>query len=151
MQLQITHRDVKLDQVGLELSFACAQSGSKIQMSIIRKEGGYDYVANVIFDMREKTLTYYDVEGDDIPFETNPPTLSSVYTWNTLKLVCDFTNMEYERVRFNAKDYDLSGNALRPIGAGAGEWFYLRINVYNTADVAYTIYLDDIIFTQNDY
>jgi len=70
--------------------------------------------------------------------------------WHTAKLVVDIVNQRYERFIFNDVEYDLT--AYRPVAVDSdvASHVFLRLQFYGSNSGAGVVYLDDVIFTQNE-
>lgn len=144
------HFEPVLSKVGLEASFAPISADPLTRLSIYHYTGEGYYLFQVRYDYATETLEYLDSGPHWHELAAGLAFFPNYTSFNSLKLVVDLEDNEYERVVFNANTYPLKDVAAVWVPGESAPYMALGISAVGDADDNYTVYLDDVIFTQNE-
>ena len=103
---------------------------------------GYEAVAHL--------LKYYDSDGNYQNLETSYSLPTGIHLFNTMKLVVDWENLKYKRLRVNHEEWDMSSYPLYSAGSIASPYLWLSLYYYGLAGQNGVAYFDDVIIKQNE-
>jgi hypothetical protein len=139
-----------LSRFGLEFSVVLNQLIKYIQAQIIVYDGVNRTEYTIRFDGEASTITYADAAGvyRVITAAFNPQTIGSLF--HTAKLVVDATARQYVRLLFDAAVYDLTTKAAQQFADATPAYISLTIALVSHNALAFDMYVDDVIWTQNE-
>lgn len=143
------HRPV-LGQIGLEASFAAVSADPQTMLVIYHYTGTGYYLFRLRYDYATELLQFFNSAGAWETVDSGIAFYPERRSYNPMKLVVDLVHNEYNRALFTDSEYSLDGEGgFFVAGASAP---YLAIGAYAVGAAAgnYTVYLDDIILTQNE-
>jgi len=139
-----------LSNIGFEVSFArWADLNNIFAQLMIADSRGKTYFA-VRWLVSSEELQWRDSAGAWHSLTPRPWIASATTSWNTIKIVVDLINLQWQRATLNAATYDLSGQAGRAAGSGTPYELTGTITAYSGAAGSKITYIDDVIFTQNE-
>jgi len=140
-----------LSRMGYEVSFAQLPSPGYIQWTLhltIYSDIWYGLLRYVPID---RELLLYGSDGAWKTIDADLWLRSSKYLFHTVKIVMDFDTKYWVRAILNHKEYDLSAYELRHEFITLTEpWIYGGVQISTGDDAAKTVYVDDVIITQNE-
>lgn len=135
---------------GLELSFAYPSGYQLIHGYLDLWTGAAHYRGAFRFDNYYKQLAYYDSAGGWVPVDYAAVVKEDIHVFSTVKFVVDFANRTYQRIYFNDRSYDLAGVPLFQEVLPSVPRLISYVHVDNSVADVFDVYVDDIIFTQNE-
>lgn len=139
-----------LSKVGLEAHFAPTTADPAVHETIYHYTGAGYYVFEVRYDHSTEKLQYltgpatWEDIAKDLAFFPNKS------SFNMMKLVVDLEANEFERVIFNDNGYTLPGVGGLWVGGASAPYLAIGVCAKGDASGNYTVYLDDVILTQNE-
>jgi hypothetical protein len=120
-----------------------------LQTRIIFDNGDYAYQAGVQFTTADAE---FEIETDYDVFETIPDTARnlSVNAWHELKVVLNFTNLKYMKIRSDDQIYDVSDYDIFDAGSGHLVYGAVTIKVTTAGAAAATVNIDDFLITSTE-
>lgn len=137
-------------RLGAEISVSNPNDYAQFVLHVYLTTGTELLRGKVKWDVTAKTLSYYDSDGNWVEFYAAADMPCGRYVYTTFKLVIDGELKKYVRLQFGHLEFDLSSYALYSEDSTLAPCFWVSLEVYTTADVAATIYLDDFIATINE-
>jgi len=139
-----------LGKMGAEVSFTVNNLTTTIELDFRYFDGTYGYIARIIYDKAGKKFQYYNYLGNPVDFITGVNLRSYINSFHTMKLIIDTNSSEY--VRFLCDDFgeDLSGLSLNSYGDARTPDLYFEMKHTCANANAKSIYVDDVIITQNE-
>ena len=139
-----------IGNIGLESSFTVDPDTSYVFMSL-RYYNGAGYVEGGIrYDNANNKIQYLNSGNTYTDLITNLKINTQTKQFSTWKMVLDLSNSEYERVMVNDEDVDMDGIDLKSVVAANSKYIMIRIRHDSSHADAKTIYVDDVILTQNE-
>jgi len=139
-----------LSRIGFELSFSMCDNNWWLELLTVLQTPTEYHEANVYWDESTKKLNYY---GNDLLYHEFGPAIPleyDLYAFNTLKVVVDYVNHKYVRALLNSVAVDMSTYDYRYIVAPATPYLHFSIHNRTREAAVKTMYLDDVIITQNE-
>ena len=119
---------------GFEAWFTIEPDTESLTCDLVRDVAGARYIAGVRLTIAGGVLAYYDDTGAHVPIVAGLVFDNELYHYHVLKLVVDFTTLEYVRVQFDGATHLLTGV---PLFAGGGHMdARLRYGVTLIGDLA---------------
>lgn len=137
-------------KIGFECSFTRHADISEIIMEFQFLDGTNLKIGGIICSFENNKLYYYNSVNAPIEFHDSWIPLSSNYLFNTAKIVIDYATTKYMRAIVNDTQYDLSAYSYKSTGSELDPYLILNITVRNTKAGNPSIYVDDVIITQNE-
>jgi len=139
-----------IGRMGLALSFAIPTWFESLTILLQQYTGTTYYFAGVRFNHAGGQIQLLNSLGNwtnMVAFTIYP---REKEFWSTMKLVVDLTENEYDKLRWNASEYDWSAYPMK--SGGSAEAARVRIEVELISDAAENdiAYLDDIILTGSE-
>ncbi len=139
-----------ITSVGFEFSFTIQETRYILELETTLDTGKHRHIAKVQYYDIASQLEYW---GQDDNYHAMLP-IFTIYplvgAWNTLKLVVDYTTFTYKRLLFNSYVLPIAGVEYRHYDFPATPRLYTRIRLFTKTAAIKTIYIDDVIITQNE-
>jgi hypothetical protein len=137
-------------RIGIELHVHPVGTLNTISVFIYGDDGVNQYNSELYYDVANDTVSYLNSGGGYTPLKTDVLFVAGEDIWIPLKLVIDWDTKKYIRAIVEDLDTDLSAQALQT-GATTGlKNIIISIRFKTTVAAAKTMYLDNVIFTQNE-
>lgn len=137
-------------KIGFELNYAMYSNINYLYAMLSFQDAAAQYVYQLRYDRYNTTMAYYNSSGG----WTNLPGYVShdllYHAWNTLKVVVDYENHKYVRALLNSFSWDLAGISGKKTTGAWTPALYSEIRIQNRDAAQRYIYVDDVIFTQNE-
>ncbi len=139
-----------LSRIGFELSFSMCDNNWQLELLTNLDTGTERHEANIVWDEPTRLLNYYG--NDSLYHEFGPaiPLDYDLYCFNTLKIVLDYTTYKYVRAILNGVSIDMSAYTYRHLNIVASPNLHFSIVTRTQEAAVKTMYLDDVIITQNE-
>lgn len=139
-----------LSRFGLEVTFTSNNNLTRIAFGLFLHDGTTVHMAHVRYVPATDIFEFYNDAGGWTTFATGLDLYVDTQHFHTFKLVCDFTTQKYTRVILNDTAYDLSAYGYLT-GADAKLACILPvIEIRTSVNSNQTIYLDNLIITQDE-
>lgn len=139
-----------LGAMGLEVSFAIDSDLNVLYIYFYAFDGDDAIQGKLLYDHVNKKLQYEYPVATWNNIATNLKLEVEYYTFNTIKIVVDFKSQVWKRVILNEVEYPLPDVPLIVFGSGITPQFRIEIDNANVAGTNGTVYIDDVIVTQNE-
>ena len=139
-----------LSKVGLEASFAPISADPTTYLSLFHYTGEGCYRFQVRYDYANEKLQYLDDAATWQDLATGLAFYPNRTSFNLLKVVADLEDNEYERVLFNDVTYPLQDVAAFYVAGASAPYLLVGVSAKGDASDNYTVYVDDVIITQNE-
>jgi len=151
-EARITHYSPMpvLGNIGAEMSFAIGAEIYAIVLYLRVYDGAYRNQTVIWIDPQNNELKYMDKNGAYQVFATGVDLYENDLMFHTAKLVVDFSAGYYIRFRLNNATYDLSAFQIEKSTSAILPRMDCIISVYNNSAGNHYVYIDDVIFTQNE-
>jgi len=136
--------------VGVEMHMFPASSNAIFLLYLYGYTGTREYQAMLTYDPDGYKLSYMNSAGDDVELDTTVAWDSVNAHWVPIKLVIDWDNLEYKRILIGQSEHDLTGTAMQSTGSGTLPIIKIWLYWYTEAAAAKTLYIDNVIVTQNE-
>ena len=149
---QIAHRSPYqvAGRLGIEASFTLDDNMAEYLLELVVYNGATYYSCKCIFDPTTNELKV----GDSADFHvvgSNVAPFISDYLFNTMKIVANFgSTKKYLKLIFNELEYDISAYDLFTDTDDTGAHLAVNFKVQTNVADAKTIYVTDVIVTQNE-
>jgi len=132
-------------KLGAEFSFTVFTNTETITFNFNHSDGTTDHINVVTYDHANSKLKYGAVE-----LATGFVLEDGFTTFHTMKLVIDSKTKKPVRLLVNDNTYDLSGYSPSTQAAGSDAWVEMAIVHISAVGVVNSIYVDNVIITQNE-
>ena len=141
----------KLGKIGLEGSFTLDSDTKEFAIAFLVHTGTRLYRAMCRYSFADKTFDYEDSPDSWVNILSDIRLTTSVITFNTMKMVIDTAKGEYLRLLCNTHSMDLSGIPIYSVeDTDTSPRCLIYFRHASDHDDVKSIYLDDVIFTQNE-
>lgn len=137
-------------QFGFEYSFALGSDLKRLWSYGYAYDGVSLHSPSVRYNPQLDTLEYMDSGGSWVNLDSGLDLCEMDVMFHSMKLVFDFANQEYIRLRLDEKTYNLAGIAYQTGANAAAPRFDAVVAAINNAAGNHYAYIDDIIITQNE-
>jgi len=139
-----------LSNLGFEASFTMHADVEYIDFYLAIYDGTDLIEGRIRFDQDNSRLRYFSDTGFYVTIEDGLTLYEHNDMFNTIKFIVDFDNDEYIRVMLNERTWDLAGIRVETTGAVFAP--HVACNIYARGLVATntTVWVDDVIITQNE-
>ena len=137
-------------RLGIEFSMSSAVDKWRISVDFVLYTLAGTIRASYTWDEDSDRLWIIPSSGVSTDIFTDAEHTQDIHLFNTMKLVVDIDNLKFVRALWNDVEIDLSNYALRQTGYTAAYFLGVNINVHARENVAKTVYVDDVIITQNE-
>lgn len=140
-----------VSKIGIEVSFTMTTNLKSLLVAEWLYDGSDFHSAQVMYFSIDNKLQYLDNRGFFQDLVTDLDLYTAQTTFHTIKLVIDLETHKYVRVIFNETEYDMSAlsYAHTPDPATIPNWRQ-QITITTGVDAAQSVYVDDVILTQNE-
>ncbi len=139
-----------LTRLGLEVSFTMPTTATQIYWSITVYDGDNEHTARVYYYTATGKLELLGENNSIVQFATKKRPYEIAGKFNTIKLVMDYGKEEYVRFIFNEETFDISSYRYAKGHNTTPPDTLLIIQIQAAENAASTMYIDDVIFTQNE-
>ena len=139
-----------LGNLGFEFSFTVDDDTKKVQGSIYHFDGTTEYISLVTYDHSASKLQYTDNAAGNVDLATGYTLEDLLDTFHTMKIVIDSSTKKPVRLLVDENTYDLSAYTAKQQGGSGGEKIQLAITHLSDHASVKSIYIDNVILTQND-
>lgn len=137
-------------KLGAEFSFTVDADTYYISIDFRWLDESKFYRALIKYNPTDKKFTYQNSGGTTTDLLTSITLRESTNTFNTLKVVIDTDSLEFVRFMINNQTVDMSGLGLYPDTDTTAASIYLGILHTSAHASVKSIYVDNIIITQNE-
>jgi hypothetical protein len=137
--------------LGVEYSFNPISTIGILTLLLYLYDGTNRTLYEVHWDDATNSLRYRDANWVLQTFATNVDLLADVALFHTWKLVVNAEDQEYARLILNGSTYDLSGIPARVTADSRFPSLSAVVTVNGRAGGTSTVYIDDVILTQNEH
>ena len=138
-------------RLGFEASFTVHADLKRIAFSVDVYTGAHRHYIEIIYNIVDKTLTYLGTDGNPHSFVTDLELYKSARMFHTLKVVADYSTGKYIRCILDDQTYDISSYSYYSLVSPAElARCDLGIGATNSKAGNPSIYIDNVIFTQNE-
>ena len=137
-------------KIGLEHSFTLNASTSRVLTELRHFTGTKYYTGYIRYTLPDGTLEVYDGAAGFITIEDDYYLESANDTFHTLKLVVDTDTKKYIRLLINNTTWLLSDYSLKQENDNTKTSMYAAIVHTQDTAAAKSIWVDDVILTQNE-
>lgn len=137
-------------RIGIEFSVSSADDKWNLALTLALYTLAGTINANLTWNEEFHKLWIIPLEGGSEDFFFDAYHFNDIYNFYTMKLVVDFSTSKFVRAIWNDYARDLSGYALRPTAFVDSYFMSININVTAKENAAKTVYIDDVIVTQNE-
>jgi len=139
-----------LGKIGFEFSFTVDDDTKTVQGSIYHFDGTNEYISLVTYDHANSQLIYTDEDLGPVPLAVGYTLEDLLDTFHTMKIVIDSSTRRPVRLMVDENPYDLSPYTARIQGGAGGERIQLAITHISDHASVKSIYVDNVILTQNE-
>lgn len=139
-----------LGRLGLEWSLLIPGTGSKFVVSLETADGTKVVSAQIVVDWGANVIGYTDNGGVTRQLDTLVPPAADATLFHTFKLVLDASRQAYVRALVDNTTVNLGGIPARVYAFAGGAFTNLAFTYFGRAGFNDTVYLDDVILTQNE-
>lgn len=135
---------------GLEFSFTYGTDFDYMRVWFNIRDGADVHYIGLEIDNTNQRVEYWDDAGNWVPTGI---TFTEVVAWPmfvTVKIVADASTDLYTRLIFGEQEVDLSAHGLQVLPAPGAPYIDVFFDMFSTAGNNATMYIDDIILTQNE-
>jgi len=136
-------------RLGAEFSFTVFTNTETVTLQFNHSDGTTDYIHLVVYDHTNSKLKYTG-SGGTFDIATGITLESGFTTFHTMKLVIDSLTKKPVRLLVNEQSFDLSSYSPTVQGAGSEAWVSMAVYHISAPGVVNSIYIDNVIITQNE-
>jgi hypothetical protein len=139
-----------LGKIGLEASFAAVSADPAVLLSVYHYTGAGYYLFRLRYEYDTELLEFFNSAGAWETLDSALAFYPDRHSYNPMKVVIDLADNEYDRALFVDAEYNLAGESGYWVAVASAP--YLAIGAYAVGEAggSYTVYLDDVILTQNE-
>lgn len=137
-------------RIGVELHVHSPGTNNEILVLLYGDDGVNQYDGQLIYNVPTDTVAYEPSAGADVPLKRDVLNIPAEHIWIPLKMVIDWDTKRYVRAIVEDLDTDLSDQLLPTLGTTNTKFICIYIRVTSTAAGAQTVFLDNVILTQNE-
>ena len=135
---------------GIEASFSLPTAETILEVSQYFYIGTTRTYFAVRYNQPNSTLEYFGSDNDWHVLASSVRPYPRDYCFNTLKLVVDLVTLQYVRCILNSTCYSMADLDARTTADLTAPYLQTLILLLNPAAEAKTLYVDDVILTQNE-
>lgn len=139
-----------LSKMGLEVCFTCELNLTLNTIYIVIANAVATYHYHIRYNSDNNRLEYAPSAVAWTPFATGVIPYPTEHLFHNLKMVIDAVKGEFIGVIFGDTVYSLAGIAAYTLAGVGTPYAQALIMLENTGDAAREMYVDDVIFTQNE-
>lgn len=137
-------------RVGFEFAFNHEEKEAVLYFDIYHITDDRQYEARIRIDIEAQEMAYRASDGNYTVFAENVQVTKQQHLFHHFKVVIDTKKGEYIRVMFDRWEWNLEDIGLYNWAMVADEYIVLTISLLNTGSLAQTVYIDNVILTQNE-
>lgn len=137
-------------KIGIEARVFMETEDTWTTVIIYGRADNYLYYGRVRWSFTDRTFQYQPKTGPWITLKDNTFNDTGDEAWIPIKLVIDYDTLKYVRVIFGDTEYDLSSEALPTMPIPGVDSILIGVDVTAKAAASSIIYVDNVIFTQNE-
>jgi len=139
-----------LKTIGVEMSFSLGANVSRFSFNVWLYYNNRLYKAQLAFHVADEEIYYMNSAGANVLLDASHTFRETSSYWTTVKLVVDWSTGRYIRAIINDATYDLSAQLMNNTALVSDRYLYVLIDGYSVAASNGTIFVDDVIITQNE-
>lgn len=139
-----------LGRLGLEWSLLIPGTGSKLTVDLETADGTNVVSSSLVVDWGANIIAYVDNGGSERQLGALVPPAADPTLFHTFKLVLDAAAQAYVRALVDNTSINLGGVAARVAPLAGGAFTNLAFTFVGRVGFNDTLYLDDVILTQNE-
>jgi len=139
-----------LGKIGFEFSFTVNDDTKTVQGSIYHFDGTTEYTSLVTYNHSTSKLQYTDNDAGTVDLAVGYTLEDLLDTFHTMKIVIDSSTKKPVRVMVDENSYDLSAYTAKENAGAGGERIQLAITHISDHAAVKSIYVDNVILTQNE-
>lgn len=139
-----------LHKWGLECAFSIRSGTDRFRMRAIIRDGTHRTEYGVEYDDGDEVLRYLDENDAWVAFATDVEILDYPESFWHEKLIFDHSLGKYDRFIFGDSSYDMSAYTPYSEAEVSARYAYLEFGALSAAGGQSKVYMDTIIFTQNE-
>ena len=136
--------------LGLEMHLYTSDAPSLLKIYFYGYTGTRVYRALVKWDPNAYTISYANSADADVNLSPEVTWLPASEHWIPIKIVIDWDKLEYKRILAGANEYDLTGQPLWSAADATRPNVNIWLYWYTQVNVAHSLYIDNVILTQNE-
>jgi len=140
----------RASNIGIEVSHTLHADITNLVISADLYDGTRLHYARIAIHINENNLKLYTTGGAWPTIVTPLDSYNSPYMWYTPKLVWDWENKVYKRLIWNGVEYDISAYATHSVLSAVNPHIHLEIQSNGAASGVGKVYIDEVIYTQNE-
>lgn len=139
-----------LGRYGFEFSFHPDDNLQYLIATLAYRDGTIEHQFQVTYDAVEETLLQTIPGGSSVAFAAGVDLYTGEGIFHTLKLVADLAGDAWVRVILDENEFELTDYGPYTFAWSGSPHINLIITTYGQSGLSSTIYVDDIIVTQNE-
>ncbi len=139
-----------VNRSGLEFHWSHGTGLKHFRMRVAYFAGSNAFLGEIQIDIEDNAINYLDKNNDLQKLADVNISSPSAKQWYAVKLVVDFTELEFVRFMLNKTEYSMDGIGLREAPAPLDPAMQALIFMTPDADDDQTVYLDDVIITSDE-
>ncbi|GAI79745.1 unnamed protein product, partial [marine sediment metagenome] len=139
-----------LSKIGVEISFTVNHNLTYEAFELVIYDGENLHRAMIRYRYTEQDFYYQNSGGGWTELATSIALPFITYLFHTIKIVLDPLNDKYVRVLFDNESYDMSTISCRATGSDILPRLTLQVLTRTKVASNQSIYIDDVIITQNE-
>jgi len=139
-----------VSKMGLEVSFVTHGLLGDVYFEMLLYDGTYAHNVAVYWRRADSQWIYTDADGNEAPLLPLMKLTETDYTFHTMKLVADFTTHYFQYLIVDNTIFDMSTIPYKYGLDDTAPCFIIYIHCTNHSEDEVTVYVDDVIVTQNE-
>jgi len=141
---------IKAGKLGLEFVYNLPDNNVMLELHLRIHTGSTQLNAKVRYDSYNYLLQYFDQSSTWQTFATAVHVEPETYRYYAIKFVADMVNKVYTRCIFNGIEYDLSAYSIQETAGATAPLLEVFISHHRLLDTTETVYIDNVLLTQNE-
>lgn len=148
----ILHRSpfTSLSRIGLEMSWSIDSVFDTLLMQVFARDGTNQLQPQIRYDKTNQVLEFFNNGSTFTSLATGLDLTALPTFFHTWKMVFDMASGEYVRVILDNTEFDLSGNPVLSAASALEPHLQLAVFLAGRAAQNDTMFIDDVILTQNE-
>ena len=139
-----------LGKIGITASFTVDPDTEYVRFNFVLYDGTTLHDARIRYDRANNKIQYYVSPGVYTDLISSVYLFESDYSFHVMKLVVDFENDKYHRVLVDKWSWTTGGIDIYTVASAGSIQAYGVIDHFGAAGVNPAIYVDNVVFTQNE-
>lgn len=136
--------------IGVEIAFTFDTYTKNIKLELDTNDGTTRVFTHLLYTYSAQRLAYLPAVGSDVFLSPTVDIARDAHIFNHLKLVIDPTVPAYVRAILNHQAFDLTGIPARVTSATGTPYLLISVKFIGTEGQTPTVYLDNVIVTQDE-